>query len=40
LGDGEILHFIALRGEMEIEFAQKKRKKINAFLILETFFQL
>jgi len=25
--DGEILHLIALRGEMEFEFAQNEKKK-------------
>jgi hypothetical protein len=26
--DGEVLHFIALREEMELEFAQKRKKNI------------
>ncbi len=38
--DGEILHFITLRGEMELEFALKTKKKINFVFILEFFFQL
>jgi hypothetical protein len=25
--DGDLLHFIAIRGEMEVEFAQKTKKK-------------
>jgi hypothetical protein len=25
--DGEVLHFIALRGEMELEFAPKKTRR-------------
>ncbi len=35
--DGEVLHFIALRGEMELEFSPKKYKG-NFFFLLLIFF--
>jgi len=38
--DGEVLHFIALREEMELEFAQKRKKNIILKKILEFVFQL
>jgi hypothetical protein len=38
--DGEVLHFIALREEMELEFAQKRKKNIIFKKILEFVFQL
>jgi hypothetical protein len=40
LVDGEILHLIILRGEMEFEFAKKEKEKINLVFMLEFFFQL
>jgi hypothetical protein len=36
--NGEVLHFIALKGEMELEFAQKNKKNVNFVFILEFFF--
>jgi hypothetical protein len=38
--DGEVLNFIALRGEMELEFAKITKKKVNFVFILEIVFQL
>jgi hypothetical protein len=38
--DGEVLHLIALRGKMELEFAKNARKNVNFVFILEIVFQL
>jgi hypothetical protein len=34
--DDEVLHFIALRGQMEFEFAQKTKKKGKCLFNFET----
>jgi hypothetical protein len=33
--DGEVLHFIVLRGKMEFEFAKNARKNLNFVFVLE-----
>jgi hypothetical protein len=33
--DGEILHLITLKGEMELEFVKNAKKKVNVVFILE-----
>ncbi len=39
--DGEVLCLVALRGEMELEFAKvTKKKKVNFVFILKIVFQL
>jgi hypothetical protein len=38
--DGKVLHLIAPRGEMELEFVQNAKKKVNFVFILEFSFQL
>jgi hypothetical protein len=38
--DGEIIHLIVLRGEMELEFAKMQKNKVNFVFILEFFKKL
>jgi hypothetical protein len=38
--DGEVLHLITLKGEMEFEFAKNAKNKVNFVFVLEVFFQL
>ncbi len=35
--DGEVLHLIALTGEMELELAKNAKKRVNFVFILEIF---